>query len=113
MDAENDVISRVKKRLTGETINESVLTELANVASDRLCIRLGKDTLPGAFQSICADAVVKMHRRLYYEGISSEGAANISTSFIDNVLSEYEQEISDWKNRKTNTSGSGREVRLL
>lgn len=113
MDIEKDIISRVKKRLEGEAINEKILMELADVASDRLCIRLGEDVLPDVFQSICADAVVKMHRRLYYEGISSEGAADISTSFIDNVLSEYEQEISDWKNRKANTYGSMREVRLL
>lgn len=113
MDVNNDVMARVKKRLSGETINDEVLTELVSVADNRLCIRLGEDVLPDSFQAICADAVVKMYRRMYYEGISSEGAADISTSFIDNVLAEYEQEIADWKDRKTNISGSGRVVSFL
>ena len=78
-----------------------------------MCIRLGENTLPEPFNSICVDAVVKMYRRTYYEGISSEGAANITTSFVDNILNEYEQEISDWKEQKTNISGSGRVVRFL
>lgn len=107
------VIERVKKRLSDETVNETVLEEMVQTVCDRLCIRLGEEVLPVPFQSICADAVMKMHRRTYYEGISSEGAAEISTSFVDNSLSEYESEIQDWKNRKSNTSGSGRMVSFL
>lgn len=69
--------------------------------------------LPNLFESICVDAVVKMYRRTYYEGISSEGAANISTTFVDDVLSEYAQEIGDWKTQQANVGGSGKVVRFL
>lgn len=107
------MLERVKKRLDGENVTDDALEELITTVKDRLCIRLGENTLPEPFNSICVDAAVKMYRRTYYEGISSEGAANITTSFVDNILNEYEQEISDWKEQKTNASGSGRVVRFL
>ena len=68
---------------------------------------------PNLFESICVDAVVKMYRRTYYEGISNEGAANISTTFVDDVLAEYAQEIGDWKTQQANTGGSDKVVRFL
>lgn len=74
--------------------------------SDRLCIRLGTDKLPKKFYTICADAVVKMHRRFCYEGISSENDGGITVSFADDVLSEYEREISEYVSLK-------RKVRFL
>lgn len=113
MDTYFDVIERVKKRIDDKELDDQVVIELAAVAGGRLCIRLGVDVLPELFKPICADAVVKMHRRIYYEGISSEGAAGISTSFIDDVMAEYEQEIADWKERKANDSVSAMAVSFL
>ena len=81
--------------------------------SDRLCLRLGVDTLPTLFQSICVDATVKMVRRTYYEGISSEGVANISTSFVDNILAEYDDEIGDWKAIQASSGNSNKVVCFL
>lgn len=107
------VINRIRNRLSDESIKDAVLEEMAEVATDRLCIRLGEETLPLRFESICADAVIKMYRRIYYEGISSENITSISTSFVDNVLAEYEREISDYKDQKANTRGSGRIVRFI
>ena len=43
------------------------------------------------------DAVVKMHRRFFYEGVSSENDGGISVSYADDVLSEYAQEIEEYK----------------
>lgn len=108
-----EILDRVRLRLTGEQVEDAVLGEYVTTISDRLCIRLGETTLPATFQSICVDAVVKMYRRLYYEGISSEGSANLSTSFVDNVLAEYDSEISDWKLKKANSGSNDRVVRLL
>lgn len=89
------------------------LLEMIQAVSDRLCIRLGEETLPAVFTSICVDAVVKMYRRIYYEGISTENNGSLSTAFVEDVLAEYAGEISDWKSRKANTSGSGRMVHFL
>lgn len=96
------ILERVKTRIPEDTVSYDLLEEYIQTVSDRLCLRLGTNELPTVFESICTDAVVKMVRRTYYEGISSEGVANISTSFVENILGEYAQEIEDWKNTQAN-----------
>lgn len=108
-----ELIERVQLRLQGEDPDTALLQELISTASDRLCIRLGEDSLPVLFESICVDAVVKMYRRMYYEGISSENGGNLSTSFVEDILNEYTEEIDGWNSRKANTSGSGKVVHFL
>ena len=92
------MIDRVLIRLGNEPnkdnefINESIRT-----VSDRLNLRLGTVALPDRFESIVVDAAVKMYRRQYYEGIQSESADTISTSFVENILDEYELEIQSYR----------------
>lgn len=106
-----DLLDRVFNRLPDA--DDVVVKEYVVTIKDRLCLRLGEEELPELFESICVDAVVKMYRRMYYEGIASEGTSNLTTSFVNDILSEYSQEISDWKARKANDAGSGRVVRFL
>lgn len=110
----DNLLERVKVRLGGAEVEEGFLDELITTVRARLCIRLGENQLPNIFDSVCVDATIKMFRRVYYEGISSEGVANISTSFVEDILNEYAQEIGEWKLRKSNgETGSGRIVRFL
>ena len=106
------MVERVRHRIPEEEVSRDVLNEYIRIVSDRLCLRLGEDILPALFESICVDAVVKMHRRAYYEGIASEGTANISTSFVDDVLSEYADEIALYRERQSNSS-SGKVVHFI
>lgn len=108
-----DILSRLKIRLPDTKLTDDDLNEYLQTVSDRLCLRLGVDTLPPLFQSICVDATVKMIRRIYYEGISSEGVANITTSFVDNILAEYADEISEWKNAQADSGNSKKVVTFL
>lgn len=108
-----EMLERIKNRIRDAAVSDEVLEDYISTISDRLCLRLGVGALPVLFESICVDAVVKMYRRTYYEGISSEGTANISTTFVDDVLAEYAQEIGDWKTQQANTGGSDRVVRFL
>ena len=108
-----ELIERVRRRIPEEEASGDILDEYIRIVSDRICLRLGVDILPALFESICVDAVIKMHRRAYYEGITSEGAANISTSFVDDVLSEYADEITLYRERQSNSSGSGKVVHFL
>ena len=108
-----ELIERVRRRIPEEETPGDALDEYIRIVSDRLCLRLGVDILPALFESVCVDAVIKMHRRAYYEGITSEGAANISTSFVDDVLSEYADEIALYRERQSNSSGSGKVVHFL
>lgn len=107
---------RIKKRMDGETFNEVIMDEIGQTVTDRLCLRLGvvESAFPLLFQSIAVDACVKVWRKRYYEGISSENVANLSTSFIDDVLSEYTDEIETWLNsREGDISSSRKVVRFL
>lgn len=91
------VLDRVKIILADEEYSESRIRQYIDTVSVRLCLRLGVDMLPLSFHSICADAVVKMHRRYYYEGISSENDGGVSASFVDDLLAEYESEIQSFR----------------
>lgn len=108
-----ELLQRLKIRLPDTQLNNDQLMEYLQTMSDRLCLRLGVDTLPPLFGSICVDATVKMVRRTYYEGISSEGVANISTSFVDDILAEYAGEIEDWRDGQAASGNSKKVVTFL
>ena len=109
----DELLRRLLIRLPDTQLTNEQLMEYLQTMSDRLCLRLGVETLPAIFTSICVDATVKMVRRTYYEGISSEGVANISTSFVDDILAEYSGEIDDWKNAQADSGNSRKVVTFL
>lgn len=108
-----ELLTRLKIRLSDTKMSDEQLTEYLQTMSDRLCLRLGVEILPAIFGSICVDATVKMVRRTYYEGISSEGVSNLSTSFVDDILAEYAGEIEDWKNGQAASGNSNKVVTFL
>lgn len=99
------VVERVLLRLHNEVTDTEVIEDYAKIITDRLCLRLGVDSLPTAFEGIAADATVKLYRRAYFEGISSEGTEGLTTSFVADVLSEYDAEISAYKENKEKKDG--------
>lgn len=107
---------RIDRRLEGEKINQSVLTELTQTIIDRLLLRLGVDgelQFPESFRGIAAEAAVKAYRRIYYEGISSEAENGIvTTSFVDDILAEYQPEITAYRNAHSSDT-TGRTIRFL
>lgn len=94
---DNNMLERVRVRLKGEEIDSDTLKEYITTASDRINLRLGVESIPKVFESIVVDVAVKMHRRTFYEGIASEGASTLSTSFVDDILSEYNREFDTYK----------------
>ena len=105
-----ELLIRLKTRLPNTELTDNELLEYLSTVNDRLCLRLGAEELPPLFGSVCVDATVKMIRRIYYEGISSEGVANISTSFVDDILAEYASEIGDWKATQAESGNSSKVV---
>lgn len=99
------VVERVLLRLRSEAVDTEVIEDYAKIITDRLCLRLGVDSLPKTFEGIAADATVKLYRRAYFEGISSEGTEGLTTSFVADVLSEYDAEISAYKENKEKKDG--------
>ena len=109
-----DVLDRVMRRIPDCTADDDVIQDYIDTVSHRLCLRLGTDALPTIFESVGVDAAVKMYRRTYYEGISSEDVANLSTSFVEDILDEYAEEILRYRDRQANGSGgSGKVVSFL
>lgn len=105
-----ELLTRLKTRLPNTELTDNELLEYLSTIKDRLCLGLGAEDLPPLFGSVCVDATVKMIRRIYYEGISSEGVANISTSFVDDILAEYASEIGDWKATQAESGNSSKVV---
>lgn len=88
------ILDRVKIRLPDEgQVDELFLADSIQTVEDRLNLILGTDIIPEKFESIVVDAVVKVWRKRYHEGIKSESVDTLNTSFIDNVLDEYDKEI--------------------
>ena len=64
------IAERVLLRLDAEKPDPVKIADYVNIITDRLTLRLGTDALPKAFQSIAADATVKLYRRAMFEGIA-------------------------------------------
>lgn len=111
----DDILNRVKLRINNVSLSDEVISEYVKTVYDRLCLRLKEDILPDIFYSVCVDAVVKMYNRIYYEGISSESGGNISTSFVEDILNEYNGEIESYLSLKKNNNedGTRKVVRFL
>lgn len=108
------LLEQVQIRLQGEpkaddTAQLQVLCDLARV---RICLRIREPTLPALLEPIAADVVVKLFRRWNYEGIASEGADTISTTFVEDILAEYDEEFAAYREIKEEESGE-KVVRFL
>ncbi len=93
------VLERVRARLEGweDVPTDSWLSEAVQTLSDRVCLRCGVAALPPMAESIVADATVKAVNRRFDEGIASESegqGGTMSVSFADDLLSEYDRELS-------------------
>lgn len=94
-----DILERVKLRLPEES-NIDLLGELISTMTDRVCLRVQENELPEVLESITTEAVIKVYRRQYFEGISDERADSLNLSFFEDVLGEYEEEFNAFKNMK-------------
>ncbi|MGL4284570.1 phage head-tail connector protein [Eubacterium aggregans] len=103
------LLERLKLRLPKDetALQDDELLEYITTATDRVNLRLGTTALPQLMESIVVDVAAKLLRRRYYEGIRGEGVDSLSTSFVENVLSEYEAEFTRY------LSGRAKVVRFL
>lgn len=93
------VLDRVKARLDAweDVPSDAWLAEAVQTLSDRVCLRCGVAALPPMAESIVADATVKAVNRRFDEGVASESegqGSTMSLSFVDDLLSEYDRELS-------------------
>lgn len=108
------LINRAEVRLKGEIQagQFDLLQEFCDLASTRICLHVRESELPVVLEPIAADVVVKIWRRCNYEGVSSETASKINTTFVENILAEYEDELNAYADSRAAESGE-RRVRFL
>lgn len=111
-------LGRVRVRLGPvPAADDALVAEAVAGVSDRLRLRVGASELPAEAQSVVVDASVKVIRRMWYEGVSSESdgqAGTVTTSFFDDVLAEYAEEIAGLRSMVAATKADRRSrVRLL
>jgi len=90
-------------------INQLLLEELIQTASDRLNLRLGVSILPVELESIAVEVVCAMYNKSQAsnEGIKSENIDTFSVTFVDDILAEYETDLNrylDIKNKQDNVN---------
>lgn len=103
---------RVKIRIKPYDVvaTDENLKELLTTIADRICLRVGDSVLSDLLYSIVVDATVKMVRRINYEGINSESVDTISTSFVSDVLSEYDDEFRSYVYMNSKDDSKGKRV---
>lgn len=89
-----------------------ILGELLQTAVDRILLRIGEDVLPPVLDSIAVDATVKLYRRIHFEGIESEKADTLNTTFFEDILAEYDHELHAYM-EKRDAESAKRVVRFL
>lgn len=104
------IFEHVKKLISEEdvAISDERIYHWCSIVESRLCLRLGTDSLPQQFIQIAVEACIKLFRRYYYEGISSENDGGLSVSFVEDILSEYSADISAYKVREGTNGGTVR-----
>lgn len=107
------VLDRVKLRLP-EAENDPIIEEFIKTATDRINLRIKQLVFPASLESILVEIVVKMYRRKYYEGISSESADTLNVSFYEDIFAEYEGEFNNWIKMNDEDTGNNKlKVRFI
>ncbi len=101
------LLERVQIRLQDEPKAENTLQLLLRYCKLANLLVSAREMLPEMLEPIAAEVVVKLFRRWNYEGIRSEGADTISTTFVEDVLAEYEDEFTAYRETKAAENGSG------
>ncbi|MGT2958884.1 hypothetical protein A9Q68_08595 [Streptococcus bovimastitidis] len=109
------IIDRVITRMPDvENPDFALLQELILSATDRINLRVNDTVLNIKLETIVVEVTVKMYRRLFYEGITSEKADTITTNFVDNILAEYEVDLMNYLADKIKTESlADKVVRFL
>ncbi|MCK1246236.1 phage head-tail connector protein [Streptococcus uberis] len=105
------ILERVKIRMPDvDTQDDALLQELIQSATDRVNLRVGDSALSTKLETVVVEVTVKMYRRLFYEGITSEKADTITTNFVDDILKEYEVDLMNYLAEKIKAETSADKV---
>lgn len=92
------VKERVQVRIPD--IPSDLLEEYTKTATDRINLRVGLTILPPELESVAVDVVCALYNRKYHEGIKDETVDTFRTSFVENILNEYETDFELYRQMK-------------
>lgn len=110
------ILSRVTTRLGNEENSPEIVADIVQTIIDRICLRVGVANdaeFPALLYSVAVDASVKAYRRYYFEGIQKESAGGIDTTFVNDILDEYAEELGAWIDANAKDSAAAKVVRFL
>lgn len=100
------VKTRVQVRIPD--ITAELLEEYTKTATDRINLRVGVTVLPPELESVAVEVICALYNRKYHEGIKDETVDTFRTTFIENILNEYERDFSLYLQMKKTQDNSMR-----
>lgn len=96
-----DTIKDLLKIEIGDNSKDDLLTKIIGLVSNRLCLKLGKESVPEELQYIVIEVSITRFNRIGDEGMTSYSQEGESISY-SNMFAEFEEDIADWKEQQGN-----------
>lgn len=98
------IIEQIKQLLGDIEGKDALLETIVTLTENRLKLLLGVDEVPFELEYIVVNIVVSRFNRIGSEGVSSHSVGGESMSFNENDFSEFENDISAWKEAHTEST---------
>lgn len=96
------MLNNIKKVLgLSDSTKDELLKQFIETAETRLKLKLGGlSEIPNELWYIVNEIVIMRYNRVSDEGTSSKSVDGVSSTYLDNDFSPYEDEIEAWKDNK-------------
>lgn len=98
------IIEQIKQLLGDIEGKDALLETIVTLTENRLKLLLGVDEVPFELEYIVVNIAVSRFNRIGSEGVSSHSVGGESMSFNENDFSEFENDISAWKEAHTEST---------
>ena len=99
-----DYLARVKT-LTGVFEQDELLTEIIQVAEEKILLYLGLNEVPIPLAWIVIELAIARFNRIGSEGMSSESVDGGTSSYIEDELGQYKHYLNEYMRQNTKNKG--------
>lgn len=99
-----DYLARVKT-LTGVFEQDELLTEIIQVAEEKILLYLGLNEVPITLGWIVIELAIARFNRIGSEGMSSESVDGGTSSYIEDELGQYKHYLNEYMRQNTKNKG--------
>lgn len=96
------MLNNIKRTLgLSDSAKDELLTQFIETAEARLKLKLGGlSAVPNELWYIVGEIVIMRYNRISDEGTSNKSVDGVSSAYLDNDFSPYEDEIEAWKDKE-------------